>query len=219
MTLTPAVPGAINISSLTGEEIVQLQSGGQSTAQTTTQDIANLGGGGGGTGPTGPTGSGATGPAGATGPTGSGGGGSSVVLSTGKISLTSAQLLALFSDPVTIIPAPGAGKMIQVVAAIYELIYGSTTYEGSDGTQGLYYETGESQNAADNFGSQSNNLFQNTANAVASSFGLVSVYDTAGIVPTEDVENQPVVLSSTSADMTTGNGTGAITVIYSVVTL
>src|SRR5271163_1499380 len=64
-----------------------------------------------------------------------GGGGSGAILSTGKISLTSAQLLALFSDPVTIIPAPGAGKMILVIAAIYELIYGSTTYEGSDANQ------------------------------------------------------------------------------------
>lgn len=78
---TPAVPGAINIPNLTGNEVVPLQSGAGST-QTTTQDIANLAGGGGQTGPTGPTGSGATG---ATGPTGSGGGGggSSITLTAG----------------------------------------------------------------------------------------------------------------------------------------
>lgn len=44
---TPAVPGAINITDLTGNEVVPLQSGAGST-QTTTQDIANLAGGGGG---------------------------------------------------------------------------------------------------------------------------------------------------------------------------
>lgn len=42
MAITPAVPGAINVPDLTGDEIIQLQSGGQSTAQTTTQAIANL---------------------------------------------------------------------------------------------------------------------------------------------------------------------------------
>lgn len=38
---TPAVPGAINVAALAGDEIVSLQSGACST-QTTTQGIANL---------------------------------------------------------------------------------------------------------------------------------------------------------------------------------
>lgn len=38
----PAVPGAINVSSLTGAEIIELHPYGQRRAQTTTQDIADL---------------------------------------------------------------------------------------------------------------------------------------------------------------------------------
>jgi hypothetical protein len=42
MTTTPAVPGALNIPTLTGHEIVEVTSGGSRKAQTTTQAIANL---------------------------------------------------------------------------------------------------------------------------------------------------------------------------------
>lgn len=66
---SPAVPGAINLVSLTGDEIVPITPKGQGAAQTTTQRIANLAGGG-ATGPTGPAG--ATGPTGATGASGGG---------------------------------------------------------------------------------------------------------------------------------------------------
>jgi hypothetical protein len=216
MTLTPAVPGAINITDLQGDEVVSLQSGAGST-QTTTQDIANLAGGGGTTGPTGPTGSGATG---ATGPTGSGGGGSGAVLSTGKISLTSAQLLALHSSPVPIIAAPGAGKMILVLSALYELIYGSAAYECSDQTQGLFFGTGVSGNAADSASDDTlgYQVFTAPADTVVVSAPLINT-QIAPVAPTSGAENQPVVLSSYVADMTTGDGTGSITVLYTVVTL
>jgi hypothetical protein len=43
MAGTPAVPGAINVVSLTGSEIVELHPFGQNRSQTTTQNIANLG--------------------------------------------------------------------------------------------------------------------------------------------------------------------------------
>ena len=43
MALVPNVPGAINVSSLDGTEIVPIATAGPQTAQTTTQDIANLG--------------------------------------------------------------------------------------------------------------------------------------------------------------------------------
>ena len=68
----PAVPGVITVTSLTGNELVPIQAGGQASAQTTTGDIAGLGGPTGATGPTGPTG--ATGASGATGATGPAGG-------------------------------------------------------------------------------------------------------------------------------------------------
>jgi hypothetical protein len=45
--ITPGIPGAINLESLVGDEIVQLGVG-SAAVQTTTQAIANLGGGSGG---------------------------------------------------------------------------------------------------------------------------------------------------------------------------
>ncbi len=80
MTITPSVPGTINVPSLTGDEVVRIDKG-SGAGQTTTQAIANLGGGGGGhTGATGATGS-----TGGTGATGTGGGGGLALLSSGTI--------------------------------------------------------------------------------------------------------------------------------------
>jgi hypothetical protein len=92
--------------------------------------IANLIGGinlvTGATGPTGPAGSnGATGATGVTGPTGGGGGGGTLISSV--TSLSDAQVQALGATPITVVAAPGAGKIILPMAmALY--VPGVSTY-------------------------------------------------------------------------------------------
>jgi len=47
---------------------------------------------------------------------------------TVKVSLSSAEILALFTTPKELIAAPGAGKFIQPIAVVYNFTYGTTTY-------------------------------------------------------------------------------------------
>ena len=53
------------------------------------------------------------------------------------VSLSSAQILAAAVTPVTVIPAPGAGKSMTVFKSVYELLFGTTPYTGGQGA--LFY--------------------------------------------------------------------------------
>src|SRR5215469_14468470 len=51
-----------------------------------------------------------------------------------KLTLTSAQLLALFTTPVTIIPAPGANMYIHVLGVDMHFTFVTTAYTLNSGT-------------------------------------------------------------------------------------
>jgi hypothetical protein len=138
--------------------------------------------------------------------------GGSAVLSTGKISLTTAQLLSLNTSPVTIIPAPGASKYIYVVMSSYELIFGTTPFVLNDGDQGpgLFYGS-ISGFTADN--ASGSGAFSASESCISTG---TSGYTTS---PTTSFENLPVILANGIADMTDGDGIGTMTVIYTVIDL
>lgn len=166
-------------------------------------DVADLAQGGGATGATGPAGpNGDTGPAGATGPQGPAGG----LLKHERVELTSEQLLALFSSPVEIVATPGAGKYLRVVSSSYILNFGSSAYAG-DTTAGLYYGSGSGQSAD----SPADTVFQNGSSDIKTGApASIDVNDPAA------VENQSLVLTSQTSDMTDGDGTGVVEVWYVV---
>src|SRR6266478_1201801 len=58
-----------------------------------------------------------------------------------KVGLSPAQLVTLFSNPVTIVPAPGPGRCVFVLACAYFLKFASVAYALGDGdaTVGLFY--------------------------------------------------------------------------------
>lgn len=78
---------------------------------------------------------GATGPQGPQGPAGPGGD-----ITTVKLTLSSAQILALHTTPVELVAAPGAGSVLVPVSAIAKKAYGGTQYTGSDGIS-IYWGT------------------------------------------------------------------------------
>lgn len=57
-----------------------------------------------------------------------------------KVSLTSAQILGAFSSPVTLVPAPGVGKAVRLLAITGRLNYGSVQYTGG-GSNSIIYPT------------------------------------------------------------------------------
>ncbi len=56
-----------------------------------------------------------------------------------KFILTSAQLLALKTTPISIIPAPGANKIIEIIDIAARLVFGTTAYTLNAGTLKLFY--------------------------------------------------------------------------------
>jgi hypothetical protein len=129
------------------------------------------------------------------------------------VSLSSAQLLALNTSPVTIIPAPGAGSYILILVTSYELIYGSSPYSIAGDPPGLCYG-GHATYPADE-GGWNVSSFTGSSNSVAFVVGPGSL----GFVATSNVSNQPVKLVADIGNPTGGNGTGKITVLYTTVTL
>lgn len=53
---------------------------------------------------------------------------------TRKISLTAAQVKTLGATPIDAIVAPGAGKVINVLSVIANLVYGTTAFDANDVT-------------------------------------------------------------------------------------
>jgi hypothetical protein len=128
------------------------------------------------------------------------------------VSLSSAQLLALNTSPVTIVAAPGAGSYILVLVTSYELIYGSSPYSLAGDPPGLAYG-GNAIYPADQGWNVSS--FTGSSSSVAFVAGPGSI----GFVPTSDVSNQPVKLVADIGNPTGGNSTGKVTVLYTTVTL
>lgn len=111
---------------------------------------------------------------------------------TTRVSVSSAEILDLHNTPKVLVPAPGAGKMIQLVDAVSFYTFGASWYISDDnliiinaGTDGTYFTSGI---ALGSLGDQTT-LFVRVHRAWAS----------------EEVDNQPVVLEALAAVRVTGN--------------
>lgn len=82
-------------------------------------------------------------------------GGSSPVFSAGSalgtsltvtVSLTAAQIIAMNGTPISVVPAPGAGKLATLVRVVFEMTTTSTVFTGGGAVEFFYH--GTSTNAA-----------------------------------------------------------------------
>jgi hypothetical protein len=128
------------------------------------------------------------------------GGGASAVL-TAKVSLTSAQILALYDTPVELIAAPGAGKVIQLIANASRLNYGSADYLISGSNPSLQNPTGNSQGLISTLNSPVSVIFSET------------------LTPTTMIANEAMNLYIDTANPTTGDSTLDIYLTYRIITL
>lgn len=118
--------------------------------------------------------------------------------------LSSAEILSLFTSPVTLVSAPGSGKAIHVLNACVKLVYGTTTY-----TAGATVRIGVgSYIPAISFSS----ILSGTADGI--SFGIASSYTQSG---SDGVSNQPLIVKGT-VDELNGDSTLKITVNYAIAT-
>jgi len=132
-------------------------------------------------------------------------------------SLTSAQIKALRATPITIIAAPGAGKVIEFIGATLKLVYGGTNvFTETDDNLAFKYTDGSGVSVSGNI--ESTGFIDQSANTYTS-----AVRQADGIVAATGAENQALVLHNTGDGEIAGNAgndnTLEISVLYRVVTL
>lgn len=125
-------------------------------------------------------------------------------ITTTRLTLSSAQIKALNSTPLQIVPAPGAGKYIQFISGALDYTYGTATYVSN---AIIIYET------------SSFTLASRTDGFTATSSSIRTIYPASaagqgGI----NVDNAALMLSVIVADPTVGDGTAVLTVITKTIT-
>lgn len=126
---------------------------------------------------------------------------SSVV--TVKVTLSSAEILALAVVPKTLIVAQGAGKLIRVLAVTMRLNYGTATYTG--GALRVYYTSGGSFIVT-------NSTYTNTSTVIYNpALSSTQVF-------TVSAENDSLIMDAASA-VTVGDGSLDVYISYIVITL
>lgn len=122
-----------------------------------------------------------------------------------RVTLSSAQILALATTPVQIVPAQGAGTIIELIGATVVYNFNTTAYAGG-GNVGFAF----APNPAVRLSSQAATVFTNA------SISTIAFFPGASGIPTlSSVTNQALVFSAATA-FTTGNGTADVDVWYTV---
>lgn len=130
---------------------------------------------------------------------------------TAKVTLSSAQLLAINTTPITIISAGGSGTIIELLGMNAKLTYNSIAYTLAGGDLGLY-ET----NAAGTFIANWNILFDDFLSITTTERRAGLIY---GGVVTKLTENTPLVVTVDTGDPISGNSSVDIYVAYRIITL
>lgn len=122
--------------------------------------------------------------------------------------LTSAEILALFVTPVSVIAAPGVGKFIEVHFWCVISFFNTTPYtSGSGGPLRLTYSTSASNASASiNQGTLTQSFNSIAVNAIL----LVST------VPVANISNNGISIKNESFAYTGGDGTARVLIWYSI---
>lgn len=128
-----------------------------------------------------------------------------------KLTLTSAQLKALKATPVSIIPAPGSGKFIQVEECSVYYKFGATAYTLNAGTLKLYH--GPVANAKPLTAALETGLIDQTANR---SNLDVAILATGNLTDAQALNVDIEVGNAGAAEFTLGDGTVEFFVNYQI---
>ena len=129
---------------------------------------------------------------------------------TTTITITSAQILSLHTSPVQVVPAPGAGQILNPIAFTVQYKFATTPYVIP--AQGIQFISGASH---DEYAGV------NTANLLDAPSSRVATATAGGQVGGDPAvyANQPLLVALSNSDPTGGDGTLTITVTYTAVAL
>jgi hypothetical protein len=126
-----------------------------------------------------------------------------------RVALSAAQLIAMNGAPISLIPAPGAGRAIVVEEIIFKMIRTATAFTGGGAVE-FRYTNGAGAQVTGTLAS----TVVTTAGAGTTRNKLNGVE--ASLVP---AENAPIVITNGTAAFATGTGTALVEVRYKIVTL
>jgi hypothetical protein len=121
--------------------------------------------------------------------------------------VTTAQVLALFTTPIELIAAPGATKFIDIVAVHAKLVYVSATYTGTNALEFRYTNGSGAKVAAD-----ISSTFINTASGTAVSTSKGQEAEVVNLL------NGNVVVAVPTANPAVGDSDIVFTVYYRTIT-
>jgi hypothetical protein len=124
-------------------------------------------------------------------------------LSVAEVTLTAAQIIAMYTTPVVVVPAQGAGKVIQLVSAILSLDAGATPFTGGGAVRLQNGTTGT------------------TLTSTAAATVVTSASDVVATLPALATSvltpaNESIKITNATAVFAAGNGTMKVIVVYRV---
>jgi len=135
------------------------------------------------------------------------------VAATVTVTLSAAQIKALYDTPVQLVAAPGSGKLILIDSILWDIAFVSAQYTAGGAIQAQY------GNTVHGLGSPASaSIAAATLNGVAASGFIANGSGAATLNAPATVENTAVFLSNATADFATGDSTATLYVRYRVVT-
>lgn len=135
-----------------------------------------------------------------------------IAVATTTVTLSSANIQAMYVTPVVLIPAQGANTSILVLDIFNEYIFNTTAYADGDPIQIQYNNVG-SDASPGSFIFYSSNILAETSSTF---LGI----DAGGgyTIPNASAINKGIYISNQSAPYTGGNSTLKVTLTYAVIT-
>jgi hypothetical protein len=126
--------------------------------------------------------------------------------------LTALQVKALFTTPIVVVTAPGAGKMIIVQEMFVTMVYGAATYSCNASGASLFYKSTAAGQAVGITLTQAFIQASSGSNYAHVRGGVTLITDV-----TANLDNQAVAIKAATSDPTTGDSPIKIRVYYRVV--